>query len=68
MSPPAIPGWVRADAAPARSVDRDGRSATMRFAYDHRGREIQVLIVETLSPQAKLPGVGARPGRRHTVA
>jgi exosortase len=55
VSSPAIPGWGRAGAAPAWTVAPDGRSQSIRFVYPRDGRDVEVLIAETLSPKAKLP-------------
>jgi exosortase len=55
VSPPAIRGWVRAEAPSSWSIHRDGSTASVNLAYDRDGRRIQVVIVETLSSNAKLP-------------
>ena len=55
MSPPAIPGWGRAGAAPAWSIAPDGRSQSIRILYQRDGRDVEVVIAETLAPKAKLP-------------
>jgi exosortase len=55
LSPPAIPGWGRAEAAPAWSVAPDGRSQSLRIVYQRDGRDVEVVIAETLSAKAKLP-------------
>jgi len=55
VSLPPIPGWRHAGAASAWSVAPDGRSQSIRIMYEHDGRDVEVLIAETLVPQAKLP-------------
>ncbi|MET0205001.1 MAG: exosortase-associated EpsI family protein, partial [Casimicrobiaceae bacterium] len=55
VSPPAIPGWARAGAASSWSVAPDGRSQSVRIVYQRSGRDVEVVIAETLSPTAKLP-------------
>jgi exosortase len=55
VSPPGIPGWGRAGAAPAWSIAPDGRSQSIRILYQRDGRNVEVVIAETLVPKAKLP-------------
>jgi exosortase len=55
ISPPAIPGWGRAEAPPAWSIAPDGLSQSIRILYQRDGRGVEVVIAETLAPNAKLP-------------
>jgi hypothetical protein len=53
--PQDLSGWKLANPAPAWSVDPQSRTETISLAYQRNGRDMHVVIVETLSPTAKLP-------------
>jgi len=53
--PSDISGWKRIDPAPAWSVELKSGTESISMNYRSDGRDLQVVIVETLSPTAKLP-------------
>ena len=55
LLPQNILGWKLSDPAAAWSVDEQSRTESTSLTYQRNGRDMQVVIVETLSPTAKLP-------------
>jgi hypothetical protein len=53
--PQELSGWKLDNPAAAWSVDRQNRTESITLAYQRNGRDMHVVIVETLSPTAKLP-------------
>lgn len=62
--PQELAGWRLASSAPAWSVDHDHRLESLTLAYRRNGRELGVVIVEPLAPDAKLPESRLAPGPR----
>lgn len=53
--PRTLSGWALADAPAAWVVDPQGRTESIDLTYRRNGRDLHVVIVETRSPDAKLP-------------
>jgi exosortase len=53
--PREVSGWKLIDPASAWSVEPQSRTESISLNYRSDGRDMQVVIVETLSPTAKLP-------------
>lgn len=55
MFPQRIAGYVLADPAAVWTVDRYGQTESTSLVYRRDDRELQVVVVETLAPNVKLP-------------
>ncbi len=53
--PKNISGWDLADSAAIWSIDKHERTESISLTYHRNGRDMHVVIVDTLSPTAKLP-------------
>ncbi|MEP6998280.1 MAG: exosortase-associated EpsI family protein [Betaproteobacteria bacterium] len=59
-----IAGWARADPTASWAPGDDGQTEAMRLTYQREGHDVEVLIITTLSPTAKLPESRLAPGDR----
>ncbi|MHB1199831.1 MAG: archaeosortase/exosortase family protein [Polaromonas sp.] len=64
LLPQNISGWELASPAAAWSVDPQSRTEFLTLTYRRKGQGMQVVIVETLSPTAKLPESRLAPADR----
>lgn len=55
LFPQNIAGWELADPAAVWSVDQQSRTESISLTYQRNDHDIHIVIVETLSPTAKLP-------------
>jgi exosortase len=55
LSPDNIAGWKLTNPTAVWSVDAPSRTESISLSYQRNGHDIQVVIIETLSPTAKLP-------------
>src|SRR5205823_3071550 len=55
LLPQNISGWELADSPAEWSIDRHGRTESISLTYHRNGHDMHVVIVDTLSPTAKLP-------------
>jgi exosortase len=55
LFPHNISGWELANPAAVWSVDQQSGTESISLAYQRNGHDMDVVIVETLSPTAKLP-------------
>ena len=53
--PQNISGWELTDSAAMWSIDAPGRTESISLTYHRNGHDMHVVIVDTLSPIAKLP-------------
>ena len=53
--PRSVAGWELASPAAAWSVDQQSRTRSIDLTYQRNGRDMHVVVVETLSLAAKLP-------------
>jgi exosortase len=59
--PSDISGWKADDPKALRAIDQPGRTESVTLTYHRDGRKLRVVIIDALSPDAKLPESSVAP-------